>query len=414
MKPHVFVALVVLFWSVAAVGQVPSAPGAEQPPEDLSAPSTALPPGTVAVQVRDANERPLSGTDVRLMQSLFGHEDEPSKTVRQARTDADGKVTLTGLAGGRGVAYEVRVEAGRAVFSSGQFDLNPDRGQEVTLHVYPATSDLGDTQVAMQAVAYVVPRDDVFQWEFLLTVFNMGKVAWVTEDTRLGLPAGSSAIESEPRAPGLGWVPESGSARLVGTASPGRYEVLLRFQVKSQHDERASFHFDLPPRVGAAQVVAEGPSSLKLEVADAPPPQLRSGPKGQRLWVVGWQASQGDPELRELAVTLSGMPTPGQGRWIALGLALLLGTWGAWPRSRSGTQAWSAEDARKGHAIVLDELVALERAKQDGVIGSGTYESTRGKLLRALGELGRSRSEQKTPASRTKRWRQTARSRRKR
>jgi hypothetical protein len=362
----------------------------------------------VAVQVRDANERPVSGVDVRLMQSLFGHDNEPSKSVRQARADADGKVSLTGLAGGRGVAYEVRVEAGRAVFTSGPFDLAQDRGQEVTLHVYPATSELAETQVAMQALAYVVPRDDVFQWEVVLTVFNLGRVAWVTEDARLGLPRGASAIESESRAPGLDWVPESGSARLVGTAGPGRHELVLRFQVKSQHDETASFHFDLPPRVAAAQVVAEGPSSLRLQVADAPPPELRSGPTGQSFWVVGWQAPAESPALRELAVTLSGIPTPGYGRWVALGAALLLVTWGAWPapRRRSGTPVLSAEDSRSAHAVVLDELVALERARQNDVVGPGTYEATRGKLLRALSELGQAEPRDRPPPRHSKRWRQ--------
>jgi hypothetical protein len=391
-----------------AGAQVPNAPDAQLAPEDLSAPSTALPPGTVGVQVRDANERPVSGVDVRLMQSLFGHDDDPSKSVRQARTDADGKVSLTGLAGGRGVAYEVRVEAGRAVFTSGQFELAHDRGQEVTLHVYPATSDLAETELAMQALAYVVPRDDVFQWEFALTILNLGRVAWVTEDTRLGLPRGASAIESESRAPGLDWVPESGSARLVGTAGPGRHELVLRFQVKSQHDERASFHFDLPPRVAAAQVVAEGPSSLRLQVADAPPAELRSGPQGQSFWVVGWQAPREGPALSELAVTLSGIPTPGHGRWIALGAALLLAAWGAWPapKRKPGTPALSAEDSRRAHAVVLDELVALERARRNDVVGPGTYEATRGKLLRALSELGQSQPRDKASPRHPKRWRQ--------
>jgi hypothetical protein len=245
----------------------------------------------------------------------------------------------------------------------------------------------------------------------VLTVFNLGKVAWVTEDTRLGLPQNSSAIESESQTPGLGWVPESGAARLVGTAGPGRHELVLRFQVKSQHDDQASFRFDLPPRVGAAQVAAEGPSSLKLAVADAPAPELRSGPKGQRLWVVSRQAPREGPALRELAVTLSGIPTPGQGRWLALGAALLFVAWGVWPapKRKPGTRGLSAEDSNRAHAVVLDELVALERARQDGVIGAGTYEATRGKLLRALSELAETQPQHQPSPRPSKRWRQSQR-----
>jgi hypothetical protein len=405
VKARAFGAVVVLLSSVARA-QPLDMPPPDMPPEDLSAPSTAVGAGSIKVQVRDSSDRPVPRTEVRLLQSLLSHDDEPSRAVRVATTDADGKVTFDGLGGGRGVAYEARVEVGRATFTSGQFDLPSDRGQEVILHVYPATTDLDQAQVALQTLTYVVPRDDVFQWEVLLTVFNAGRVAWVIDDTRLGLPRDATGIEFESRSPALAWAKEDTSARLVGTAPPGRHEILLRFQVKSRHDEHASFHFDLPPRIARAEIVAEGPPGLKLEVADAPAAELRAGPKGQRLWVVGWQARPDGPALRELAITVSGIPTPGSGRWIALGVALLLVAWGAWPTNRRSAGTLSDEEATNARSVVLDELVALERARQDGEVGSGTYEATRGKLLRALSEFDRTKPRDEPPARPTRRWRQ--------
>lgn len=384
-----FALLLVTFWARAQAPGAELPPGHPPPSQDVSMANPSLPRGTVEVEVLDANESPVAGAEVQLWRVPAGREeDSASQEDRRARTGVNGKVELGGLEPERGMAYEVRVDHGPATFSSGLFHPSVDRGHQVTLHVYPATLELNQTEIALQTLAYVMPTDDAFQWELLVTVFNLGRVAWVTHDTRIGLPLGAAGIEAEPRSPAVGWIVEDRAARMVGTVPPGRHELLLRFHVRNQKADQAHFHFELPPRVAEAQVMAEGPPGMRLEVADAPPSQPKSGRKGQRLLFVRWQAPEATP-LQELQVTLSGIPTPGPGRWIAVIFALALFGWGVWParRRKAAASPLSDRDARRARSAVLDELVALERARRADVVGPTTYEIARGKLLRALAAI---------------------------
>ena len=92
-----------------------------------------------------------------------------------------------------------------------------------------------------------------------------------------------------------------------------------------------------------------------------------------------------------LDVTLSGLPTPGPGRWIAVALAVL--ALGAGIFSSASAAAAIDDDARQdmvdAREALLSELVALERAHKDGSVGPRTYARVRASLLDALARIVR-------------------------
>jgi len=95
--------------------------------------------------------------------------------------------------------------------------------------------------------------------------------------------------------------------------------------------------------------------------------------------------------LKAFTAQLSGIPTPGNGRWIAVLVALGLAALGAGVlRGVFGEDAQvdlQDRDAERAHRVLLDELVDLTRARKNQVIGPSTYESARRVLVEALSRI---------------------------
>lgn len=98
-----------------------------------------------------------------------------SSEFKNAVTNADGKVRFDRLELGSRFSYRITVKQEPAEYASASINLREDSGQSVVLHVYPVTSDIRRTMVGMRGFVMVEPRDDVFQFEVLLRVFNVGR-----------------------------------------------------------------------------------------------------------------------------------------------------------------------------------------------------------------------------------------------
>jgi hypothetical protein len=95
--------------------------------------------------------------------------------------------------------------------------------------------------------------------------------------------------------------------------------------------------------------------------------------------------------IGEFTVRVSGIPTPGPGRWVAALIAALLGALGvAAFRGKIGGQTQAElhqRDAERARRVLLDEVVELTRARSEGRIGPGTFESARRTLVDALSRI---------------------------
>jgi hypothetical protein len=312
---------------------------------------------------------------------------------RRARTDASGTATFSGLALGSDFSYRVSTSSGPAEYASDPMQLKPDAGMIALLHVYPVTRKVEEAAVGAIVYVYVETRDDVFQFEVLARYGNRSGISWVPEDAHMSLPSGFKAFKAGESMSDVRFEEEPGrGAKLAGTFSPGQHQVSFRFQLPRQAEGGASFHFGLPPHVGEARFIAEAAPSMELDVDGFEKPQSDVSQTGQRVLVTRHLAVRGEPSgLGDFTARLSGIPTPGSGRWIAVLIAAALAALGAAAfRGKIGheTQAELEErDAERARRVLLDEVVDLTRAHREARIGPSTYESTRRTLVDALSRI---------------------------
>ncbi len=96
--------------------------------------------------------------------------------------------------------------------------------------------------------------------------------------------------------------------------------------------------------------------------------------------------------MKDFAAPLSGIPTPGPGRWYALVIALCLGVGGVFAANGAFDDAGGgkdlAADKKRAREVLLRELVALEAARRAERIGPRSYEQSRSALIDAIARLG--------------------------
>src|SRR5262249_7887220 len=153
----------------------------------------ALPPGTIVVEVRDREERPIPGADVTLgilQQSVAKGE---SRRRTAAKADEGGNKRFDDLEFGGGVAYRVTVPVvnpgggDSATYAAFPFQLDLHHGQRVRVHVYPVSSRIDGMLVGVQGVVYAELKDDVVQFDELFQVYNLSGTTWVPDNVVIEL-----------------------------------------------------------------------------------------------------------------------------------------------------------------------------------------------------------------------------------
>jgi hypothetical protein len=364
----------------------------EAPEEDAVIPSRDVQRGSIKVKLVDENGLPLVGHDVSLGVQFQKIAEGEKHTEEHAKTDQNGMARFSGLTSGSDFSYRVGARNGPATYTSDPVQLRPEQGVLVLLHVYPFASDPEKAAVGARGFVYVETRDDVFQFEVLYRYFTMGKVTWVPDGAKLKLPSGFKAFKpAESMSDGrVEEVPGYG-ARVVGSFPPGQHDISFQFQLPRHEESSASFHFGLPPRTAEIRFLAAVAPSMRIDVDGFEKPRADNGQNGQRMLVTRRLAKRGEPGVTEFTAELSGIPTPGSGRWIAvliaagfaaLGFAAFRGLVG-----KETQQELHARDAERARDVLLDELVDLTQAHRDKRIGPSTYENARRVLVEALSRI---------------------------
>lgn len=372
-------------------GRGTGAGGFFSPPEDTAQDDPSLPAGVIVAIIKDAQDKPIAHAPVTLG-ILHSSVAKGESRQRQAReTDDAGTVRFEGLGSGSGITYRVSTTRGPATYAHTPFALGDKAGKRVVVHSYEVSGNIEELAVGMQGLVYVSLREDSIQVEHLLSVFNLGPVSW-TANVPIALPKGWKAFNKQDSMDD-GHVEEvAGSgAALRGTFSPGRHEINFRYQVPLDDEARQTLHIQLPPRVAQARVMAEASKTMGLEVAGFPEAQRTQGRDGKRLLITELQASRQAGGVTALDITLSGLPTPGPGRWVAVVLAALALATGLYYLSQQRTDGTLDADARdeliEAREALLGEIVALERAHKSGEVGPKTYARIRASLLDALARI---------------------------
>ncbi|HYP98356.1 MAG TPA: hypothetical protein VER96_06765 [Polyangiaceae bacterium] len=368
-------------------------PGFGEPQADLSDPSPAVAPGSIAATIVTDQGMPLANQQVRLGIMFQKVAEGDSRSEKFGQTDARGNVLFTGLQRASEYAYRVTVSVGSANYQTAPFNLKQEMGQRVVLHVFPATSDSERAMFGMRGYLYVETRDELFQCEALFRVFNVGQITWVPKDVVIQLPKGFKAFKAQEGMTDVKFEEVEGvGARLKGTFPPGQSEASFRFQLPKSNEDSLVFRMGVPPHVAEMRVIAEASSTMNLSVDGFQPPVPTANQNGQRVLVAVKQLRERNEELKDFTATISGIPTAGPGRWFALAIAGCMAIGGVFAargafETGSGTSGTIA-DKKRARELLLGELEALEVARREERIGPRSYQQSRVALIDAIARLG--------------------------
>lgn len=358
-------------------------PNIFQPPEDVEQEDPTLPPGSIDVELRDADDHGVAGEVVTLGALINSIAKGDTRKHFQMTTDARGRAVFSGLEMASNIAYRVSSGYQGGSFAATPFQLPQGKALRVVLHVYPVTRSLTEALVVSQAVLAIELRDDRLQIEEALTIYNLGRTAWQPEDVNIGLPGGFTGFSFQASMTDQAVEEIDGSARLRGTFPPGQHALEFRWQFPWGGEKDLEFEAGLPPHTAIARVLMPSSGAVTLAVADFPPAQVLRNSTGQPFLVTEVRVRP-DEKLQSARVVLHDLPTPGPGRLIATTVASFavgMGLFLAFLRQKRSTGEVGPEDARSS---LLEELARLEDAHEAGDVGARTYERARRELIDAL------------------------------
>jgi hypothetical protein len=359
-------------------------PGVFQPPEDTENEDASLAPGSIAVELRDGDDKPISHETVTLGILINSIAKGDSRKHQQAESDDQGRALFTGLDTASNVAYRVSVGYQGGAFAAAPFQLQQARAMRVVLHVYPVARNIQEALIVCEATVAAEVRDDRIQIEQVLNVFNLGRSAWQPTDVQMPLPEGYTAFNAQASMSDQGVDDAHGAARLRGTFAPGRHSIQYRWQLPWSGDKDVDFDVGLPPHVAIARVMMPATGEIKLSATGFPPPEVRHDSQGQTFLVSERRLRPDDPHLDGLSISIHDLPTSGAGRWLASVLAscgVVTGLVFASTRRRHPRAPSNVRAAREG---ILEELADLERAHASGEVGPRTYERARREIIATL------------------------------
>ncbi len=362
-----------------------------QAPPDGTVDDAALPVGTLVVSLRDSQDRPIPHAKFALSE-LFNTvaKGEKPERITEREVGDDGTARFDNLTIGTSTTYGVSSGRAGGRYGLPRFPLNDKAGKRAVLHVFDTSPNIEELSAGMQGVVYVSLKEEVIQVEQLLSVFNLGEVAWVP-DVAFKLPAGFKAFNKQEamNEARIEEVKDHGAA-LRGTFGPGRNDMDFRYQVPLDGSEKQTITIELPPRVAQMRVMAESSRSMVLKVQGFPDAQ-KIKREGKNLLITERQVSRAESGQQLIEITLSGLPVPGPGRWIAAVLAVVAVASGIAYVVRRRDDSEIDDDTRndliEAREALLLEIVALERAHKSGEIGPKTYARLRPSLLDALARI---------------------------
>lgn len=293
------------------------------------------------------------------------------------------------------MSYQVKSSRAGASYATQPFTLRDDGGVRAFLHVYEAAETIEQTAVVFEGVVLLDIKEDNIAINHLLAVHNFGKIALTTDGLAMPLPPDAGAFQQQESMGEQAIVERDGTLALVGTFPPGTTQVTYRYQVPLRGTSSEVLTLPMPPRLIASRVVVGAAESMTMTVAGLPPAQKGRWHDGKRvLETSGRPAGDMDPRSTSattLHITISGIPTPGWGRWAAAALALVVAGGGGIhfvrSRRRRDLAPDQIEDLRDARARLLDEMALLERARVSGDVGPRTYDRLRLVLTDALARV---------------------------
>jgi hypothetical protein len=344
---------------------------------------------------------PAGAVSVRLVRGqlsnlIAGHPVEfiVNGQSQSVKTDETGHAVIRGLPPGATVHVVTTVDGER--LDSQDFQVLPDAGVVLML---VATDKTAAEQMAREAVAGTVTlggqtrivtqfEDEVLQVYYLFDFVNAASSPVKVEPLVFTLPNGAkNASVLEGSAPNA--VAKGPSFIVSGPFAPGVTTVQLAYALDPA--ARVAIRQSFP--VALAQVAVMIEKVGAMVVSSPQMTTIREGNEGGKAFVLGM-----GPGLKPgavLAMDITGLPhQPTWPRTVALALAVLVLTIGAWGAFRTGGRSAAAaarQQLERRREKVFGELLRLEQQKKAGKLDDEGYAEKRrdlvGELERIYGEL---------------------------
>lgn len=350
--------------------------------------------GSIEARILPIGRDTAEGIEVRLKQYTLSIEQGDTEAEVTAATNAGGIATFSEQATDTAHQYEVIVSEGPATYSSGKFSFGNEGGMQILLPVFPATNDIRQIMALSRMALIVTPRSDVFSVEGQAVIQNFSQTTWVPESAVFPLPEGAKAFTAQKEGQARIEAHEEGF-RLVGTFGPGRHFLGFRFQLPNDGDSREVFSFPTLPNMAEARVFVDSAPSMTISVEGLPEAREGVNREGHRQLIASRDFMK--EKMRpppSLEISIEGIPSRSSGRYWSSAIAggiLLFGFASVMRQRRRGAASFrselSSDELSQANKLLLDELVALERAFEQGAIGRKVRESTRQQLLDALARL---------------------------
>jgi hypothetical protein len=359
-------------------------------------PANDLPAGDVEVRLHGKDTNSLANAQVTLLVSKQSIERGNTDTTLTAITDDRGVARFSGQGTESDYVYDVQVAIGAARYSSGQFQFRNPEGLRVLMPVYESQSELDGLLMLTRTLVALIPQDNLFVVDVLFRVENYGDVSWLPENIVFPLPEGFKALTvRDPKKDAHFEAAGDTGVKLVGTIAPGQHDLLFRFHLPTEGKSERSFRFPTNINTGMVRVILESSPTMKLEIPGFPAPEESRNQEGQRRLMTGRDFVTDKVRAPDdIEIKISGIPTPAAGRSVAVGLAAVIALGGiaqGISRRRSPTTPQrsdlSKEDRQRASELLLEELIGLEQAFQQGTIGRKTHEAAKRQLLEAFARL---------------------------
>jgi hypothetical protein len=361
-------------------------PGMFRAPQDSEKEDPSLPPGTIAVDLRDADDKPVPGELITVGELINSIANGDSRKHFQATTDDRGHIQFSNLDIASNIAYRVSSGYQGGAFGAMPFQIPQGKAIHVVLHVYEVVHDIRDALVVSEAAVAGEMRDDRIQIEEALTIYNLGRTAWQPDDVTMALPSNEKAFGAQPSMTGQGVDESAGAAKLHGTFPPGQTAIQFRWQLPWSSEKDVDFDVGLPPHTAIARVILAAAGDVKLSAAGFPPADVRRNNQGQSFLVTEKQVRPDQGSLNSLSISIHDLPVPGPGRTVATVLAAFGVMVGLVLVAFGGRRREDLSPARQ-KARILEELLFLEEARSANEVGPKTYERARRGLIDALANV---------------------------
>jgi hypothetical protein len=374
----------------------PQSPHGARRPGARIVPATDLASGDIEVMLTSKNFENIENQEVTLLVSKQSIERGNIDSKLTARTDSRGVARFTGQPTESDHIYEVEVAVGEARYSTDQFQFKAgDTGLRALVPIYKSSTTLDDMLVLTRTLIALVPQDNMFVIDVLFRVENYGDVSWLPQNVVFPLPEGFKALNvRESKGDARFEADGDTGVKLVGTLAPGQKDLMFRFHLPTEGQPALAFNFPTSLNTGMVRVILESSPTMRLELPGFPDPEETRNPQGQRRLIAGRDfISEKVRAPQDIQIKISGIPTPAAGRTVAVVLAGAIALGGiaqAFGRKRSASPVrsdLSKEDRERASELILEELISLEQAFQQGSIGRKTHEQAKRQLLEAFARL---------------------------